>query len=95
MQAENRNIFCKPFAFSIFVGVLRLSIKREPRPHDYLRGCPSLSLSAIGRSGWTVRNRPPPAHLLRPYDSEAMQTAPCNPLVGNVRNNGPEMLNSA
>ena len=40
-------------------------------------------------------DRPPPAHLLRPYDSEAMQTTPCNPLVGNVRNNGPEMLNSA
>lgn len=24
-----------------------------------------------------------------------MQMAPANPLVGNVRNNGPEMLNSA
>jgi len=38
---------------------------------------------------------PPPTDLLRPYDSDAMQTACCNPLVGNVRNNGPEMLNSA
>jgi putative SOS response-associated peptidase YedK len=46
---------------------------------------------------WLSRDdsRPPPAHLLRPYDSGAMQTVPCNPLVGNVRNNGPEMLNSA
>jgi len=38
---------------------------------------------------------PPPIDLLRPFDSGAMQTDACNPLVGNVRNNGPEMLNSA
>jgi putative SOS response-associated peptidase YedK len=38
---------------------------------------------------------PPPIDLLRPFDSAAMQTDPCNALVGNVRNNGPEMLNSA
>jgi putative SOS response-associated peptidase YedK len=46
---------------------------------------------------WLSRDdsRPPPAHLLRPYDADAMQTEHCNPLVGNVRNNGPEMLNSA
>ena len=36
--------------------------------------------------------RPAPLHLLRPYDSEAMKLEPCNPAVGNVRNNGPEML---
>lgn len=36
----------------------------------------------------------PPIDLLRPFDSEAMKSAPCNPKVGNVRNNGPEMLNS-
>ncbi len=35
---------------------------------------------------------PPPIDLLRPFDSEAMQAAPCNPSVGSVRNNGPEML---
>ncbi len=35
---------------------------------------------------------PPPIDLLRPYDSDAMQTGACNPLVGNVKNNGPEML---
>ena len=34
----------------------------------------------------------PPVHLLRPYDSVAMQMHPCNPAVGNVRNNGEEML---
>jgi putative SOS response-associated peptidase YedK len=33
--------------------------------------------------------------LLRPFDSDAMEMTPANQLVGNVRNNGPEMLNSA
>jgi putative SOS response-associated peptidase YedK len=37
----------------------------------------------------------PPLDLLRPYESEAMAAVPCNSLVGNVKNNGPEMLNSA
>ena len=37
----------------------------------------------------------PPVDLLRPFDSDAMKASVCNPLVGNVRNNGPEMLNSA
>ena len=37
----------------------------------------------------------PPIDLLRPYESDAMTVAPANPLVGNVKNNGPEMLNSA
>ena len=43
---------------------------------------------------WLDRNdsRPAPTHLLRQYESDQMQMAPCNPLVGNVRNNGPEML---
>lgn len=46
---------------------------------------------------WLSRDdsRPPPEHLLRPFDSEKMRTDCCNPAVGNVRNNGPEMLNSA
>jgi len=35
----------------------------------------------------------PPIDLLRPYESEEITMYPCNPLVGNVRNNGPEMLN--
>jgi len=46
---------------------------------------------------WLDRDdtREPPAHLLRPYDSDAMKAEACNTAVGNVRNNGPEMLNSA
>jgi putative SOS response-associated peptidase YedK len=37
----------------------------------------------------------PPIDLLRPFESELIAGGPCNPLVGNVKNNGPEMLNSA
>jgi putative SOS response-associated peptidase YedK len=37
----------------------------------------------------------PPIDLMRPYESEDMEMNPANPLVGNVRNNGPEMLHSA
>ncbi len=37
----------------------------------------------------------PPVDLLRPFESEAMTASEANPTVGNVRNNGPEMLNSA
>jgi len=37
----------------------------------------------------------PPTDLLRPYDADKMIAAPCNPKVGNVKNNSPEMLNSA
>ena len=36
-----------------------------------------------------------PIDLLKPYDSGEMASGPCNKEVGNVRNNGPEMLNSA
>ncbi len=43
---------------------------------------------------WLDRDetRPAPVHLLRPYESEAMRVDACNTAVGNVRNNGPEML---
>lgn len=34
----------------------------------------------------------PPLDLLRPFAAEAMRHWLCNPAVGNVRNNGPEML---
>ena len=34
----------------------------------------------------------PPLDLLRPFESDAMVKWPCNPAVGNFRNNGPEML---
>jgi putative SOS response-associated peptidase YedK len=37
----------------------------------------------------------PPLDLLRPYESEGMRMTQANRLVGNVRNNGPEMLDSA
>ena len=33
-----------------------------------------------------------PIDLLRPYEAEEMRAEACNPAVGNVRNNGPEML---
>jgi putative SOS response-associated peptidase YedK len=36
-----------------------------------------------------------PIDLLGSYDAEAMEAIPANKAVGNVRNNGPEMLNSA
>ena len=34
----------------------------------------------------------PPIDLMRPYETEDMEMNPANRLVGNVRNNGPEML---
>jgi putative SOS response-associated peptidase YedK len=34
----------------------------------------------------------PPVDLLRPYDAEAMVVQACDPAVGNVRNNGPHLL---
>jgi putative SOS response-associated peptidase YedK len=36
----------------------------------------------------------PPLHLLRPFDPEAMQMLKAHPKIGNVKNQGPEMLNS-
>jgi putative SOS response-associated peptidase YedK len=32
--------------------------------------------------------------MLRPYDAAKMSAAGCNPKVGNVKNNGPDMLNT-
>jgi putative SOS response-associated peptidase YedK len=37
----------------------------------------------------------PPIDLLRPYESDGMRMTPANRSVGNVRNNGSQMLNSA
>jgi putative SOS response-associated peptidase YedK len=37
----------------------------------------------------------PPIDLLRPYEADEMRMTVANRAVGNVRNNGPEMLNSA
>jgi putative SOS response-associated peptidase YedK len=39
-----------------------------------------------------VERDPAPLDLLRPFAAEAMACAPCNPKVGNTRNNGPELL---
>ena len=36
----------------------------------------------------------PPVHLLRPYPDNRMAVYSAHPKVGNVRNQGPEMLNS-
>lgn len=36
----------------------------------------------------------PSVDLLRPNVSDEMKALPCNPLVGNVRNSGPEMPNN-
>lgn len=43
---------------------------------------------------WLERSEPeqPPVDLLRPYEAEKMRASECDPAVGNVRNNGPEML---
>ncbi|MGA8939576.1 MAG: SOS response-associated peptidase [Acidobacteriaceae bacterium] len=43
---------------------------------------------------WLDRDeaRAAPVHLLRPFASDEMKMALCNTAVGNVRNNGPEML---
>ena len=37
----------------------------------------------------------PPLDLLRPFPADEMEAHEANKAVGNVRNNGPEMLNSA
>ncbi|RRA50468.1 SOS response-associated peptidase [Acidipila sp. EB88] len=53
------------------------------RPADYTR--------------WLDREKTtqPPLDLLRPFDSDQMTQALAHPKVGNVRNQGPDMLNSA
>lgn len=53
-----------------------------------------VSLHARDYDRWLQRGHveQPPLDLLRPFEAAAMQAAPCNPAVGNVRNNGPEML---
>ena len=49
-----------------------------------------------GYGRWLGREVPgqPPVDMRRPFELRAMQSTACNSLVGNVRNNGPEMLNS-
>lgn len=36
----------------------------------------------------------PPLHLLKPFPANQMQVFAAHPKVGNVRTQGPEMLNS-
>lgn len=50
------------------------------RPRDYDR--------------WLEREQTeqPPVDLLRPFPTDEMEMRPANPAVGNMRNNGPEML---
>ena len=36
-----------------------------------------------------------PLDFLRPFESEAMEMYEANPKVGNVRNNGPELMRTA
>ena len=47
-----------------------------------------------GSGRWVERGNveQPPIDLLRPFEAEAMHAAKAHPKVGNVRNNGPEML---
>jgi putative SOS response-associated peptidase YedK len=53
-------------------------------------------LHAKDYARWLAREAErPPMDLLRPYESEEMAAEPCNKAVGNVKNNGPGMLNSA
>ena len=46
--------------------------------------------------GWLNREEVerPPVHLLRPFEAEGMRVHPAHPKVGNVRNQGMEMLDS-
>ena len=51
-------------------------------------------LEARDYDRWLDRrpNEQLPVDLLRPYAAEEMAMRLCNPKVGNVRNNGPEMM---
>jgi putative SOS response-associated peptidase YedK len=60
------------------------------KPADYTRW-----LTRDPRSTHGMGHGDLPIDLLRPFDADKMQAAPANQGVGNVRNNGPEMLNSA
>jgi putative SOS response-associated peptidase YedK len=67
--------------------------KRMPvilHPRDYDRWLAREPGSVEGRGHGQL-----PTDLLRPYEAEDMKMGPVNQKVGNVRNNGPEMLNSA
>jgi putative SOS response-associated peptidase YedK len=75
--------------------VIRLIVRRSVIPLFFSSIC--LLRNKRDFDSWLSREatEAPPIDLLRPFESEDMEMAPANPLVGNVRNNGPEMLNSA
>jgi putative SOS response-associated peptidase YedK len=60
------------------------------KPADYARWLARDPGSTQGKGHGDL-----PIDLLRPFDADKMQAKTANQLVGNVRNNGPEMLNSA
>lgn len=62
-----------------------------------VHNCMPVILHARDYDRWLNRSdmERPPVDLLRPYEADEMLASACNPLVGNPRNNGPEMLNSA
>ena len=73
---------------------LRSSPQIPPPLPQYTIVCPILQPRNYDE--WLNRSEVerPPVHLLRPFDSNSMQVYIAHPKVGNVRNQGPELLNS-
>jgi hypothetical protein len=60
------------------------------------RVCPWFSVCRIMTGGWTaMKQSGSRSILLEPYEPEEMEIYEANPKVGNVRNNGSEMLKKA
>ena len=64
----------------------------EPGPFKDARYPPPSRLRPMAGQG---TNRTAPVDLLRPLDSDEMEMFETNPKVGNVRNNGPELMRAA
>jgi hypothetical protein len=58
---------------------------------------PSVILNPADHEEWLLRvdGENPPVHLLRPFHADEMKAKEAHKDVGNVRNNHPELLNSA
>lgn len=58
---------------------------------------PSVILHPDDYEEWLMRvdSESPPMNLLRPFPADEMKAKEAHKDVGNVRNNGPELLNSA
>jgi putative SOS response-associated peptidase YedK len=65
----------------------RMPVILHPRDYDRWLTRETGSTEGLGHGQ-------PPIDLLRPYEADEMKMGPVNQKVGNVRNNGPEMLNS-